>query len=102
VSILRNSKISLKVLESINQKSKVSLVINRDSKGSISTHDVRKILQCPVAAVIPSDWKTVGTALNTGTPFALNAKNSRAGTAISALVKYVIDFKPVVSEKEEE
>ncbi|MBT3319638.1 MAG: AAA family ATPase [Clostridia bacterium] len=102
VSILRNSKISLKVLESIKQISKVKLVINRDSKGSISVSDVEKILQCPIAAVIPSDWKTVGTALNTGIPFVQNVKRTRAGAAIDALTKEVIEFRPVIEKKEEE
>ena len=102
VSILRNSKISLKVLENINQKNKVSLIINRESKGSVSINDVKKILQCPIATVIPSDWKTVGTALNTGTPFALNAKRTKVGAAIKSLTEYVINYKPVIDKKETE
>lgn len=94
VSILRNSKISLKVLESLKQNKKVMTVVNRDTKGTITINDVKKILQCPVAAVIPSDWKTVGSALNTGVPFVLNVRKSKAAGAIEALTNNVLGYKP--------
>lgn len=94
VSILRNSKISLKVLESLKQNNKVMLVVNRDTKGTITVNDVKKTLQYSVAGVIPSDWRTVGTALNTGIPFVLNVKKSKVADAITALADNVLGYTP--------
>jgi len=102
ISILRNSKISLKILESIKQKDKVRLVLNRESKGAISSTNIEKMLKCPIAAIIPSDWKTIGTALNTGEPFILKSKKTKPGAAITTLTNLVINYKPTVKKTDDE
>jgi pilus assembly protein CpaE len=93
ISILRNTKISLKVLESLKQLDKVIMVINRVSKGTITVEDATKILQRPLGAAIPSDWKTVGSALNIGAPFVLNTKKTNAAIAMSRLTDIVLAGK---------
>ena len=100
ISILRNTKISLKVLESLKQQHKVVMVINRVSKGTITVEDAKKILQRPLGAAIPSDWKTVGSALNVGVPFVLNTKKTYASIAISRLTDIVIAGNPTENDEQ--
>lgn len=98
VSILKNSKISLKILESLQQKHKVMMVINRESKGSITVNDAKKLLQCPLATTIPSDWKIVGSALNMGIPFVLNASKSKVANSITELTNIVIGNRSLAKQ----
>lgn len=84
ISILKNSKLSLSILESLQQSGKVKLVLNRSVEmSSITVADVQKILGYPIWAKIPSDYKLAVTGLNRGVPFVLSSPGSKLSLAVS-------------------
>lgn len=92
ISILHNSKISLTLLETLRQKEKIHLVINRDIKESITVDDVKNIMKCPIIARIPSETKIVVSSLNKGTPFVTDAPRSKITNSISMLASKIINY----------
>lgn len=66
---LKRAKLCLNVLQQINQKEKVRLVVNKNlKKNSVRIEDFENLLGLPAYAVIASDFKTVNTSLNNGQP----------------------------------
>ncbi len=86
ISILRNSKLSVSILESLQQTDKVRLIVNRAvDMNSITINDVQKIIGYPIWAKIPSDYKVAVNALNRGVPFVTGAPNSKLSDSINLL-----------------
>ena len=91
ISILRNSKLSVSLLESLQQTDKIRLVVNRAvDMNSITINDVQKIIGYPIWAKIPSDYKVAVNALNRGVPFVTGAPNSKLSASISGLTEILI------------
>ena len=84
ISILKNSKVTMNILESLGQKSKVRTIINRAVEmNSILISDVQQIVDAPILARIPSDYMTAVVALNRGQPFVQSMPRSKLSLAIS-------------------
>lgn len=84
ISILKNSKVALAILDSLNQKRKVRVIINRAVEiNTITIADVQRIVDAPILARIPSDYMIAVAALNQGQPFVLSAPKSKLSLAIS-------------------
>ncbi len=79
IATLRNTKLSLDILESLQQRDKVSLIVNRVSSGIISVKDAQNILDYPVKYRISCDWKTAISSLNRGVPVVMDAPRSAMG-----------------------
>ena len=91
VSILKNSKTALSILESLGQKKKVRVIINRAVEiNSITVSDVQRIVDAPILARIPSDYLVAVAALNQGQPFAQNAPKAKLSLAISDIAEKII------------
>jgi len=93
ISTLRNAKISADVFETLNQKDKMSVVVNRDHESGISLKDAEKVLGCKMFMRIHSDWKTAISALNKGVPVVIDAPRSQIGQQFLQLAKLVNDLK---------
>ncbi len=66
---LKRAKVCLNVLQQINQKDKVKLVINKNvKKNAVRIEDFENLLGLTAYSVISSDFKTVNTSLNNGQP----------------------------------
>lgn len=86
ISILKNSKLSLSLLDSLQQTEKIRLIVNRAmDMSSISINDVQGILGLPIWAKIPSDYKVAVTALNRGIPFVITDPTSKLSQAVSSV-----------------
>ena len=91
ISILRNSKLSVSLLESFQQTDKIRLIVNRAvDMNSITINDVQRIIGYPIWAKIPSDYKVAVNALNRGVPFVIGAPNSKLSSSISVLTDILI------------
>lgn len=88
ISLLRNSKKGLLLLDSLNQRSKVNVVLGRDIKSNISAKEVERILDCSLLSKIPNDYMTAVSALNTGIPLVVSSPKS----SITQSIKYISDF----------
>jgi pilus assembly protein CpaE len=100
ISILKNSKLSISLLESLQQTDKVRVLVNRAvDMSSISADDVQKIINYPIWAKIPSDYKVAVNSLNRGIPFVTGVPNSKLSQAISSVADKLLSGATV--EKEE-
>ena len=73
IATLRNTKLSLDILDSLQQKDKVQILVNRDTSGTITIKDAQNILEFPIQYRISSDWKTAIASLNRGIPVVMDA-----------------------------
>lgn len=91
VSILKNSKVSVSLLESLQQTDKIRIVVNRAvNMNSITVKDVQRIIGYPIWAKIPSDYKVAVNALNRGIPFVVGAPKSNLSQSIKELVDILL------------
>lgn len=91
VSTLKNSKVAISVLESLNQKKKVRVIINRAVEiSSITVADVQRIVDAPILSRIPSDYMVAVAALNQGQPFAQSAPKAKLSLAIGDIAEKII------------
>lgn len=91
ISTLRNTKITLNILESLQQKEKIELIINRLTKGLISLKDMQRVLNEPLKNTVAFDFKTATTAHNKGIPIVLDAPKSEIGRDLKKIANYVIN-----------
>lgn len=90
ISILRNSKLSMNLLEGLQQKEKIKIVVNRDVEGYITAKDVERILGKNIWCRIPSDYNTAVSALNKGIPIVIGSPKTRISFALDELSKLVL------------
>jgi pilus assembly protein CpaE len=90
ISILKNSKLSFSLLDSLQQTDKIKLIINKMEKvSSITIDDVKSLTDSPIWSRIPSDNRVAITSLNRGIPFVIGVPNcelSRSVSDIAALI----------------
>lgn len=91
ISTLRNTKITLNILESLQQKEKTELIINRLTKGLISLKDMQRVLNEPLKNTVAFDFKTATTAHNKGIPIVLDAPKSEISRDLKKIANYVIN-----------
>lgn len=104
ISILRNSKISVSILESLKQTDKIRIVVNRAmDMNSITINDVQRIIGYPIWAKLPSDYKVAVNALNRGIPFITGAPKSKLSESITGLANILTsgssDFDIIKKDK---
>ncbi len=98
ISILKNSKLSLSLLNSLQQTDKVRLIINRAVEmSSIKISDVQEILGYPIWAKLPSDYKVAVTSLNRGIPFVLSDPNSKIAQSIDSIANILLNGEESVA-----
>ncbi|MEL7655733.1 MAG: AAA family ATPase, partial [Bacillota bacterium] len=91
ISILKNSKLSLSLMDSLQQRDKVRLIVNRAvDMSSITVEDVQRIIGCPIWSKIPSDYKVAVTALNRGIPFVISSPGSTLSRSISVVADALV------------
>ena len=91
ISILKNSKVAMSVLESLGQKKKVRVIINRAVEiNSITIADVQRIVDAPILSRIPSDYMVAVAALNQGHPFVQSTPKAKLSLAIGDIAEKII------------
>ena len=91
ISILKNSKLAMNILESLGLKKKIRTVINRAVEiNSITIADVQSIVDAPILARIPSDYMVAVAALNQGQPFIQSAPKSKLSLAVSDIADKIV------------
>lgn len=86
-------KTSLELLQSLHYPLKmVRLVLNRaESRGGVGWHEVKNALACDIFGLIPSDGKTVGSALNRGVPCVIDSPKARVSESFVELANHLAD-----------
>jgi pilus assembly protein CpaE len=91
IPAIKDAKLSLKVLESINvEASSILLVVNRsDSHSDFNREAIEQNLGHAVAVQLPFDPRVVGDAVTRGAPFVETAPEADVSRAVSELVSLV-------------
>jgi len=77
----------------------IKTILNRaESKGSISWQEIKVLLPSEVVALIPSEGRTVGLAVNRGIPVVVDNPSSKAALAIDKLADFLIEKKDLYLE----
>ncbi|MDD5429906.1 MAG: ATPase, T2SS/T4P/T4SS family [Candidatus Omnitrophica bacterium] len=77
----------------------IKILLNRaDSKGSISWQEIKLLLPSEIIALMPSEGKTVGLAVNRSIPLVVDSPNCKITQAISKLADKLIEDKGIYIE----
>ncbi|MGN0267468.1 MAG: AAA family ATPase [Lachnospiraceae bacterium] len=88
ISSLKNSRLALNLLESLQQREKIAVIVNRaEESGSISLQDVEQVLHTSIFMTIPTEHNVALNALNKGIPFVIGAANSKMTAAVKELAR---------------
>lgn len=108
---LKNVKLCLEIFESLQYPpEKIKVVLNRaNSIGGMTIQDSENLLQRKFLSFMPSDGKTVVTAVNQGVPFVISNPDTPVAQTLLKLTNYVISGdeeyinspakRPVVTKK---
>ena len=92
ISTLRNTKISLNILESLQQREKTEIIVNRLTKGMISLKDMQRVLGVQIKSTIALDYKIAANCHNKGLPIVLDSPKSEIGKDLLKLAKNVVSM----------
>lgn len=83
VPTMKNAKLSLEVIEGLHHTSKIKVALNRSSKEmGMLPEDVEKSLNIKISSEIPSDGRSLVSALNHGVPCVTRYPQSKVSEAI--------------------
>jgi pilus assembly protein CpaE len=88
VPCIRRTKAALSLMQSWGySRDKVKLVVNRaHRRGEVSVPEIEQVLDYPVYAQVPDD-RSVARAISVGTPVAMSAPKSGAGSALNDIAR---------------
>ncbi|MGI6605567.1 MAG: response regulator [Peptococcia bacterium] len=90
LATIKNIKLSLELLASLNHREKIKLILNRASDDmGITVSDAEETLNFLVAAQIPSEGRIVVPALNEGIPFTISNPLGKASLALQKIADMV-------------
>ncbi|SHI69377.1 AAA family ATPase [Desulfofundulus thermosubterraneus] len=88
---IKNTKICLDILDSLHNKGKTKMVVNRFSHDfSIKIEDLETNLSFLAACRVPAEGRLVVSSVNEGIPFVLSSPGSRVTAAVAELAEMVI------------
>jgi len=77
----------------------IKIVLNRsESKGSISWQEIKALLPSEIMALVPSEGKLVGLAVNRGIPVIVDSPSSKMALAINKLANDLVERKNIYVE----
>jgi pilus assembly protein CpaE len=94
LTTLKHSKTAIDILKTLNQESKLRLVLNQQSAEGIRVKEVEKTLDTKLTAVMPDDEKTVRVSVNKGIPFMMSQPYSKVSSGIKELIEQLDLGKP--------
>jgi pilus assembly protein CpaE len=96
IPAIKDTKLTLKVLESLNvEPDRILLALNRsDAHSEFNKEAVEKNLRFPIALQISHDPKVVGSSVNRGTPFVSANPEAEISRNIRELVSQLVPLAP--------
>jgi pilus assembly protein CpaE len=91
ISALRNAKICTNILDSLQQKDKVAVIINKASESVIKAKDYENILGLKVVGSISEDTKIALKSLNKGVPIVLSQPRCQITKSIKAICDKILN-----------
>jgi pilus assembly protein CpaE len=96
IPAIKDAKLTLKVLESLNvEPDNVLLIVNRvDGYSDFNREAIEANLRASVAVQVPHDPRVVGEAVNRGAPFVDTQPEAEVSRAIRELVSKLVPLEP--------
>ena len=91
ISTIRNTKVSLNILEYLQQRDKTEIVINRAGNGTISIKDIQKVLDVQIKHKIPLDIKIGIACHNKGVPIVVDSPRTAIAQELRKLGKEIVN-----------
>ncbi len=103
MATLKNTKLMLETLETLDLRDKVTTVINRSTMESvINASDVPDILEDYQPYYIPNDFQIASQSLNIGIPFVINQRKTELAKAVYKMAEQLTSRREIkVYESEE-
>jgi pilus assembly protein CpaE len=100
IPAIKDAKLTLKVLESLNvEPDNVLLIVNRvDGYSDFNREAIEANLRASVAVQVPHDPRVVGEAVNRGAPFVETQPEAEVSKAIRELVSKIVPLEPRSAE----
>jgi len=100
ISTIKNAKTSLKIMESLNYRDKIRVVLNRsDQDLGVEIADLEKGLEIAVAHQITSDEKTATSAINKGVPVVISHPAAEISRSFRRLGERIVSGRRVPAEE---
>ncbi|WP_461205479.1 AAA family ATPase [Clostridium sp. DL1XJH146] len=94
MTTLKNTKIMLKTLKTLDLDDKIKVIVNRgDMESVIKFRDVKDILSLNNLIYISNNFKVVSKSLNIGIPFILNKPKEKITKEINDLANEILEYK---------
>lgn len=94
VSILKNTKLAIGVMNTLNLGSRIKIVINRYSDSTaVTLSDVQDLTGSLIWEQLPNDYPTAVLAVNRGVPFIIGNPNGKLSLAIYNIADTIIEDK---------
>ncbi|MBS4021934.1 MAG: response regulator [Dethiobacter sp.] len=101
ISTIKNAKSSLNILDSLNYREKIRVVLNRcDQDLGVDVADLEKGLEIVVSHQIPSDERTAVSAINKGVPVVLSNSSSELAKSFRRMSERMVSGKRLPQEKQ--
>lgn len=88
---LRNAKVSVDVLTQLQQKEKLRLLINKETKGLVRDRDFEKLLGIPPYGTVSLDERAALASINKGLPVILAEPHSTVAREFTAIAHNIIE-----------
>lgn len=82
IPTLKNTRICIEVLKTLDYMQKVKLIVNREGESYISIRDVENAIGIKPVLTIPNDPRSCTSAINRGIPLVTASPHSKASRAI--------------------
>jgi len=86
---LKNAKVCMTILDQLQHKEKVRIIINKNINGLIRYKDFERMFGMPVFGVVGTDDKTANISLNKGRPIVISAPRTAMARDIMAIVNKI-------------
>ncbi len=99
---LKNGKLAVETLNLLELKDKIKIILNRDTASDgITKEVVEEVLAMKIKGTIPSDYPTVISSVNRGTPFVTMAPRTPVAKSLMKISEQLVTAVPLESEKVE-
>jgi pilus assembly protein CpaE len=104
LSVLRNSRLYLDTLETLNLKDKVKFIINRDARNkTFDTKKIEEILGLKIETSLPDQIDVASSSIDNGIPFVISHSRTSIAKAVLSLAEQLsVHEKEALSRKKEE
>lgn len=90
IASMKECNLTIKVLDSLQQKDKVKILINRNGKSAVKSHHYQKSFDIPIAGTLSEDTKRIPSSIDSGSPMVMSQRKSQYVKEIKAFCETLL------------